>query len=74
MCSNYFIKDSHILKTNSPGWSVGNDNLVQSKEILSQLDLPDELAFPFNVITFPKGGKRKLNFRVFITNEKIKYD
>ena len=71
---SYFIKDSHILKTNSPGWSVGNDNLVQSKEILSQLDLPDELAFPFNVITFPKGGKRKLNFRVFITNEKIKYD
>ena len=71
---NHFIRDNHILKTNNPEWSIGNNNLVQTKEIFSQYDLPEELAFPFNVITFPKGGKRKINFRVFVTNEKIKYD
>lgn len=71
---DYIKKDCHIIKTNDASWSIGNNNLVQSKKIKDQYDLPAELAFPFQVITFPKGGKRKLNFRVFLTNENVKFD
>lgn len=71
---DYIKKDCHIIKTNDASWSHANNNLVQSKKIKDQYDLPEELAFPFQVITFPKGGKRKLNFRVFLTNENVKFD
>ncbi len=71
--TDFIKKDCHIIKTNNPSWSVGNKNIAQSKKIYSQYDLPEELAFPFNEIVFAKGGKRKLNFRVFLTTKDVKF-
>jgi len=71
--TDFIKKDCHIIKTNNPSWSVGNKNITQSKKIYNQYDLPEELAFPFNEIVFAKGGKRKLNFRVFLTTKNVKF-
>ena len=48
-------------------------NLVQVK-LLDPDDEPiEKLAFPFSVMHFPKAGKRKIEFRVFICTKELKF-
>ena len=48
-------------------------NLVQAK-LLDPDDEPiEKLAFPFSVMHFPKAGKRKIEFRVFICTKELKF-
>ena len=69
----YFKTNCHIIKTNNPNWSEGDANLVQVKEIKNQDDLPKKLAFPYDIMSFPKSGKRRLSFRTFICTDALEF-
>lgn len=70
---SYFKTNCHIIKTNNPNWSEGDANLVQVKEIKNQDDLPKKLAFPYDIMSFPKSGKRRLSFRTFICTDALEF-
>ena len=70
---NYIRDNCHIIKTHNIDWSEGSMNLVQAK-LLDPDDEPiEKLAFPFSVMHFPKAGKRKIEFRVFICTKELKF-
>jgi len=70
---NYIRDNCHIIKTHNIDWSEGSMNLVQTK-LLDPDDEPiEKLAFPFSVMHFPKAGKRKIEFRVFICTKELKF-
>ena len=70
---NYIRDNCHIIKTHNIDWSEGSMNLVQVK-LLDPDDEPiEKLAFPFSVMHFPKAGKRKIEFRVFICTKELKF-
>ncbi|MFL2888081.1 MAG: TerB family tellurite resistance protein [Pelagibacteraceae bacterium] len=70
----YFLNNSHVVKTEDLSWSEGNGILVQTKELESYGSHPSELAFPYSKLQIPKYGKRKLSFRTFICTDNQKFD